>query len=91
MRRKVRVKEAPKSFHFLGDLRHSHGISGGSAKERGFKVTGSDENIYPPMSTFLQEKGISFKGVSRRKHPGRRGCRRDRERDDARQSGSGLC
>ena len=30
-------------------------------KERGFKVTGSDENVYPPMSTFLQEKGISSK------------------------------
>ena len=30
-------------------------------KERGFKVTGSDENVYPPMSTFLQEKGISLK------------------------------
>ena len=27
-------------------------------QERGFKVTGSDENVYPPMSTFLQEKGI---------------------------------
>src|ERR1044071_4666109 len=30
-------------------------------KERGFKVSGSDENVYPPMSTFLQEKGISLK------------------------------
>src|SRR5712691_7081658 len=30
-------------------------------EERGFKVTGSDENVYPPMSTFLQEKGISLK------------------------------
>src|ERR1700756_5202763 len=30
-------------------------------KERGFKVTGSDENVYPPMSTFLREKGISSK------------------------------
>src|SRR5690348_9932756 len=29
-------------------------------KERGFKVTGSDENVYPPMSTFLQEKEISL-------------------------------
>src|SRR5262244_2641252 len=29
--------------------------------ERGFKVTGSDESVYPPMSTFLQEKGISLK------------------------------
>src|SRR5947209_2322526 len=30
-------------------------------KERGFKVTGSDENVYPPMSTFLQDKGIPLK------------------------------
>ena len=29
-------------------------------KERGFKVTGSDERVYPPMSTFLQEKGIAL-------------------------------
>jgi len=28
-------------------------------KERGFQVTGSDENVYPPMSSFLQEKGIA--------------------------------
>ncbi len=28
-------------------------------QERGFKVTGSDENVYPPMSSFLQEKGIA--------------------------------
>lgn len=27
-------------------------------KERGFRVTGSDANVYPPMSTFLQGKGI---------------------------------
>lgn len=30
-------------------------------RERGFKVTGSDQNVYPPMSTFLQEKEISLK------------------------------
>ena len=30
-------------------------------QERGFKVSGSDENIYPPMSTFLQKKGITLK------------------------------
>lgn len=30
-------------------------------KERGFEVTGSDENVYPPMSTFLEEKGLSLK------------------------------
>ena len=27
-------------------------------RERDFKVTGSDENIYPPMSNFLEEYGI---------------------------------
>jgi UDP-N-acetylmuramate: L-alanyl-gamma-D-glutamyl-meso-diaminopimelate ligase len=29
-------------------------------QERGFKVTGSDENVYPPMSTFLQGKRIAL-------------------------------
>jgi UDP-N-acetylmuramate: L-alanyl-gamma-D-glutamyl-meso-diaminopimelate ligase len=29
--------------------------------ERGFKVTGSDENVYPPMSIFLGKKGIALK------------------------------
>src|SRR5438270_6332399 len=30
-------------------------------QEHGFKITGSDENVYPPMSTFLQDKGIPLK------------------------------
>jgi len=29
-------------------------------RERGFTVTGSDANIYPPMSTFLAKKGIAL-------------------------------
>ena len=29
-------------------------------RERGFKVTGSDESVYPPMSTFLEERGIKL-------------------------------
>jgi UDP-N-acetylmuramate: L-alanyl-gamma-D-glutamyl-meso-diaminopimelate ligase len=29
-------------------------------RERGFTVTGSDENVYPPMSTFLEKKGIAL-------------------------------
>jgi len=28
-------------------------------RERGFSVTGSDENIYPPMSIFLEKKGVA--------------------------------
>jgi len=30
-------------------------------QERGFKVSGSDENVYPPMSIFLEKKGIALK------------------------------
>src|SRR3954464_9603533 len=29
-------------------------------RERGFIVTGSDESVYPPMSTFLESKGITL-------------------------------
>jgi len=29
-------------------------------RERGFEVTGSDENIYPPMSVFLEARGIAL-------------------------------
>src|SRR5947208_5447041 len=32
-------------------------------EERGFKVSGSDESVYPPMSTFLEQHGIKL-------HPG---------------------
>jgi UDP-N-acetylmuramate: L-alanyl-gamma-D-glutamyl-meso-diaminopimelate ligase len=56
----MRVKEAPKSFHFLGICGTAMGAVAVALQERGFKVTGSDENVYPPMSSFLQEKGISL-------------------------------
>jgi UDP-N-acetylmuramate: L-alanyl-gamma-D-glutamyl-meso-diaminopimelate ligase len=55
------VKEAPKKFHFLGICGTAMASVAVALEERGFKVTGSDENVYPPMSTFLQEKGISLK------------------------------
>ena len=56
----MRVKEAPKSFHFLGICGTAMGAVAVALKERGFRVTGSDENVYPPMSTFLQGKGIGL-------------------------------
>jgi UDP-N-acetylmuramate: L-alanyl-gamma-D-glutamyl-meso-diaminopimelate ligase len=56
----MRVKEAPKSFHFLGICGTAMGAIAAALRERGFNVTGSDENVYPPMSTFLQEKGIAL-------------------------------
>ena len=37
------------------------GSAAAALRERGFTVTGSDENVYPPMSTFLEQKGIALK------------------------------
>jgi UDP-N-acetylmuramate: L-alanyl-gamma-D-glutamyl-meso-diaminopimelate ligase len=54
------VKELPKKFHFLGICGTAMASVAAALNERGFKVTGSDENVYPPMSTFLEGKGISL-------------------------------
>src|SRR5437867_6561586 len=37
-------------------------------QERGFRVSGSDENVYPPMSTFLAERKIEVKAGYTEKH-----------------------
>ena len=44
-------------IHFMGICGTAMASLAGLLKERGFKVTGSDQNIYPPMSHFLQESG----------------------------------
>ena len=36
------------------------GAVAAALRERGFTVTGSDENIYPPMSTFLEKRGVTL-------------------------------
>ncbi|MEY2528152.1 MAG: UDP-N-acetylmuramate: L-alanyl-gamma-D-glutamyl-meso-diaminopimelate ligase [Verrucomicrobiota bacterium] len=36
------------------------GAVAAALRERGFIVTGSDENVYPPMSTFLESRGIAL-------------------------------
>src|SRR6058998_1410214 len=57
----MRVKEAPRNFHFLGICGTAMASVAAAMQEHGFKVTGSDENVYPPMSSFLQDKGIALK------------------------------
>src|SRR6201987_3482562 len=57
----MRVKEAPEKFHFLGICGTAMASVAAALQDRGFKVTGSDENVYPPMSNFLREKGIAVK------------------------------
>src|SRR5947199_10548971 len=56
----MRVKDAPKKFHFLGICGTAMGAVAVALRERGFKVTGSDENVYPPMSSFIEGKGITI-------------------------------
>ena len=50
----------PQSFHFLGICGTAMGSAAVALCERGFTVTGSDENVYPPMSTFLEQRGIAL-------------------------------
>jgi UDP-N-acetylmuramate: L-alanyl-gamma-D-glutamyl-meso-diaminopimelate ligase len=57
----LRVQKAPKKFHFLGICGTAMGAVAAGLGERGFKVSGSDENVYPPMSIFLEEKEIALK------------------------------
>jgi UDP-N-acetylmuramate: L-alanyl-gamma-D-glutamyl-meso-diaminopimelate ligase len=55
------VKEGLRHFHFLGICGTAMGAVAAALRERGFTVTGSDENVYPPMSTFLEQRGIALK------------------------------
>jgi UDP-N-acetylmuramate: L-alanyl-gamma-D-glutamyl-meso-diaminopimelate ligase len=45
-------------FHFLGICGTAMGAVASMLKDMGYVVGGSDENVYPPLSTFLSQKGI---------------------------------
>jgi UDP-N-acetylmuramate-alanine ligase len=47
-------------FHFTGICGTAMGAVAAAMKQRGFTVTGSDANVYPPMSDFLRGQGISI-------------------------------
>ena len=49
-----------KHFHFVGICGTAMGAVAAGMKARGFVVTGSDSNVYPPMSTFLESQGITL-------------------------------
>jgi UDP-N-acetylmuramate: L-alanyl-gamma-D-glutamyl-meso-diaminopimelate ligase len=50
----------PKHLHFIGICGTAMGSVAAALKERGFTVTGSDERVYPPMSTFLESRGVKL-------------------------------
>ena len=47
-----------KSVHFVGICGTAMASAAAAMKEKGFAVTGSDQNVYPPMSVFLAGRQI---------------------------------
>src|SRR6059036_3231191 len=47
-----------RSIHFVGIGGTAMASSAAALQEKGYQVTGSDQNVYPPMSTFLAERKI---------------------------------
>ncbi len=47
-----------KHVHFLGICGTAMGAVASAMARKGFIVTGTDANVYPPMSTFLESEGI---------------------------------
>jgi UDP-N-acetylmuramate: L-alanyl-gamma-D-glutamyl-meso-diaminopimelate ligase len=46
------------SVHFVGICGTAMASTAAAMQEKGVKVTGSDQNVYPPMSTFLADRSI---------------------------------
>ena len=51
--------EPIRSVHFVGVCGTAMAAVAAQLQQRGLRVTGSDENVYPPMSTFLAGQGIT--------------------------------
>jgi UDP-N-acetylmuramate: L-alanyl-gamma-D-glutamyl-meso-diaminopimelate ligase len=52
--------EKPLHYHLIGIGGTAMASLAGLLKAAGHNVTGSDQNVYPPMSTGLQQMGISY-------------------------------
>ena len=50
---------AIRSVHFTGICGTAMASAAAAMQEKGVQVTGSDQNVYPPMSTFLAERRIA--------------------------------
>ena len=53
-----RVPPTLNHIHIMGVCGTGMAAMAGMLKERGYQVTGSDQNVYPPMSDFLAQAGI---------------------------------
>jgi UDP-N-acetylmuramate: L-alanyl-gamma-D-glutamyl-meso-diaminopimelate ligase len=55
-------------YHLIGICGTAMGSLAGMLQARGHRVTGSDANVYPPMSTMLAELGIDVREGYRAEH-----------------------
>ncbi|MFT5905088.1 MAG: UDP-N-acetylmuramate: L-alanyl-gamma-D-glutamyl-meso-diaminopimelate ligase [Cryomorphaceae bacterium] len=56
------------NFHFVGVCGTAMGSVAAAMKAKGYQVTGSDENVYPPMSTFLEAQGVVISSGYKAEH-----------------------
>ena len=58
----MNIKSLPSDahIHLMGICGTAMGSLAGLLSEMGYKVTGSDQNVYPPMSTQLESLGIEI-------------------------------
>lgn len=54
----MKEEQTTKHFHFVGVCGTAMGSVAAAMKAKGLSVSGSDENVYPPMSTFLEDQGV---------------------------------
>src|SRR6266542_1819382 len=52
------MHSAIRSVHFIGICGTAMASTAAALRDKGVQVSGSDQNIYPPMSTFLAERRI---------------------------------
>jgi len=57
-----RIPDTVRSIHLTAACGTGMGALAAMLTDLGYEVTGSDQNVYPPMSTFLEEKGITLFG-----------------------------
>src|SRR3954449_6937959 len=50
--------KVPRRIHLVGVAGTGMGSFAGMLKDSGYDVTGSDENVYPPMSDMLKAWGV---------------------------------
>ncbi|NOQ77297.1 MAG: UDP-N-acetylmuramate:L-alanyl-gamma-D-glutamyl-meso-diaminopimelate ligase [Methylococcaceae bacterium] len=60
MNKKTVNEDQPLHIHILGICGTFMGGLALIARELGYKVSGSDQNVYPPMSTQLEQQGIQL-------------------------------